>query len=244
MKNYKVPALCLAVFFSILSIIFTSAACAGDKARVLVLPFTIHAEKDLSFLNPGIMGMLSSRLSVEGRVTVIKSLKTVLDEQAALALAKELDADYLIMGSLTVFGNSVSTDAQCLEVPTGKALVPFNRFDPDQGAVLSHINEFAGRIKATVFGAPALQAVPEPVAAPAQPAIVTAPQPTAPAPQPVTAAVQTPQITPVKPAATAVEPEILKSKNFKMAIKGLAIGDVTGDGENEIVFTGDNTVFI
>ncbi len=191
------------------------------------------------------MGMLSSRLSAQGRVTIIKSQKSVSDEQAALALAKTLDADYLLMGSLTVFGNSVSTDARFLEVPTGKVLVPFNRFDPDQGAVLSHINTFAGQINTGVLGTPARQTASEPAAAPPLPVAVTAPRAViAPSPQPVTPVIQKPQIVPVKPAATAIEPEILKSKNFKTAIQGLAVGDVTGDGKIEIVFTGNNTVFI
>ena len=35
------------------------------RARVAVLPFTINAEKDLSFLKQGIIDMLSSRLSWE-----------------------------------------------------------------------------------------------------------------------------------------------------------------------------------
>ncbi len=171
MKKFKVPLFCLVLLFCIPSFFYpTNNACAGDKTRVLVLPFTIHAEKDLSFLNPGIMGMLSSRLSADGRVTVIKSQQADLDEPAALALAKTHDADYLLTGSLTVFGNSVSTDAQFLEVPTGKVLVPFNRFDPDQGAVLGHINAFAEQINTRVFG----------TSAPLQPAMA-APQP-APAP--------------------------------------------------------------
>ena len=250
LKIFKLPALFFALFFFILSNIFSSAAGAGDPARILLLPFAIHAEKDLSFLNPGIMGMLSSRLSAQGRVTVIKSRETALDEQAALTLARELDADYLIIGSLTVFGSSVSTDARFLEVSTGKVLVPYNRFDPDQGAVLGHINEFAGQINTGVFPETGRKISSHPVAVPAQPVIapapmpVTVPQPVVPASQPAAAAIQKPQLAPIKPAAATAEPEILKSRNFKIAIKGLAIGDVTGNGQNEIVFIGDNTVFI
>lgn len=246
MKKHRLSFLCLAVFFLVLSIFFTNAACAGDKAKVLILPFAIHAEKDLAFLNPGIMGMLSSRLSSAGRVTVIKSLKAALGEQAALALAKELGADYVLIGSLTVFGNSVSTDARFLEVTTGRVLVPFNRFDPDQGAVLGHINELAGQINTGVFGGRPLQTASEPAAGPASAgsAAVAVPRPVAPASQPVTPTVQTSQTAPAKQVAAAPEPEILKSKNFKTAIRGLSIGDVTGDGKTEIVFTGDNTVFV
>jgi TolB-like protein len=240
LKKFKVPLFCLVLLFFITSFFFTTIACAGDKAKVLVLPFTLHAEKDLSFLNPGIMGMLSSRLSVDGRVTVIKSQRSDLDEQAALALAKTHNTDFLITGSLTVFGNSVSTDAQFLEVSTGKVLVPFNRFDPDQGAVLGHINAFAEQINTRVFGN----------SAPLQPATM-APQPAdAPAPAVVIPAKKQPMAT-IQPAPAAaqptmapVTPEFLKSQNFNMAIQGLAMGDVTGDGQNEVVFTGDNTVFI
>ena len=112
MKKFNVPLFCLVLLFCIPPFFLANNACAEDEARVLVLPFTLHAEKDLSFLNPGIMGMLSSRLSANGRVTVVKSRQADLDEPAALALAKTLDADYLITGSLTVFGNSVSTDVR------------------------------------------------------------------------------------------------------------------------------------
>ena len=185
------------------------------------------------------MGMLSSRLSADGRVTVIKSRQADLDEPTSLALAKTHNADYLITGSLTVFGNSVSTDAQFLEVPTGKVLVPFNRFDPDQGAVLGHINAFAEQINTRVFGNSAQRqpsmVAPQPAAAPA-PAVIPAKKQPMPANPPAPAAAQ--------PTMAPVTPEFLKSQNFNMAIQGLAMGDVTGDGQNEIVFTGDNTVFI
>ena len=239
MKKFKVPLFCLVLLFCIPSFFYTTPACAGDKAKVLVLPFTIHAEKDLSFLNPGIMGMLSSRLSADGRVTVIKSQQADLDEPAAMALAKTLDADYVLTGSLTVFGNSVSTDAQFLEVPTGKVLVPFNRFDPDQGAVLGHINVFAEQINTRVFSTSAPL---QPAMAPPQPAVAPAPVVIPAKKQPMPATPTAPAA--AQPATAPVTPEFLKSQNFNMAIQGLAMGDVTGDGQNEVVFTGDNTVFI
>lgn len=244
MKKIKAPFLCLALFLFISSNIFSSVAGAGDKTLVLVLPFTIHAEKDLSFLNAGIIDMLSSRLSAEGRVTAIKSQKAAPNEQVALTMAKELDADYVLTGSLTVFGNSVSTDARFLEVPTGKALVFFNRLDSDQGAALGHINEFAGQINTTVFGDPVQETVSEPVQQTVSEPVAAPPLTAVPASQPVTTEVQKQQAPPAKPTSTVVEPEILKSKNFEMAVRGMAIGDVTGDGNKEIVFTGDKTVFI
>ena len=47
------------------------AAWAAQPTRVLILPFAIHSEKDLSFLKEGIWDMLSSRLSQEGKVSIV-----------------------------------------------------------------------------------------------------------------------------------------------------------------------------
>ena len=62
----------LTVFFCLLSaffILFTSPALAGETAkRVLILPLTIHSEKDLTFLNKGIMDMMASRISQSAKV--------------------------------------------------------------------------------------------------------------------------------------------------------------------------------
>ena len=52
--------LCLLTAFSGL---FISPALADEKAkRVLILPLTIHSEKDLTFLNQGIMDMMAARI--------------------------------------------------------------------------------------------------------------------------------------------------------------------------------------
>ena len=47
------------------------AARTAKPDRVLILPLTINAEKDLSFLQTGIFDMLATRLSAEGDVVTI-----------------------------------------------------------------------------------------------------------------------------------------------------------------------------
>jgi hypothetical protein len=68
---------------------------AAEPARVLVLPFTIHADKDLAYLKKGVADMLASRLALKDKVVVVdsadSSLKTeqipeTIDAAAALAL--------------------------------------------------------------------------------------------------------------------------------------------------------------
>ncbi len=67
--------LCLMTAFSSL---FISPALADEKAkRVLILPLTIHSEKDLTFLNKGIMVMMAARISQnDGQIAANLSIST------------------------------------------------------------------------------------------------------------------------------------------------------------------------
>ena len=105
-------------------------ARAEGPARVLILPFDINAEKDLGFLQKGIENMLSTRLFMEGRVLplereiahqAVAESPGPMNRPAAVALGQKYGADYVLFGSLTVFGESISTDSQFLDVKTAKA---------------------------------------------------------------------------------------------------------------------------
>ena len=93
--------------------VFINSVSAAEPARVLVLPFTIHADKDLAYLKKGVADMLASRLALKDKVVVVgstdSSLKTeqipeTIDAAAALALGAKSASDYVLFGSLTVFG--------------------------------------------------------------------------------------------------------------------------------------------
>ena len=214
----------------------TNPAPAETRSRVLLLPFTFNSEKNLSFLNRGITGMLTSRLADKAEVITLQpdeiALTGVPDETAALALARQTDADYVLLGSVTLFGGNVSTDALFLDVETAKILIPFNGFGENPGDVLAHVDRLATQIKARVFGGPPLQPLPSPPqiqSATPQPALETAP-------------VQSGQS--AAPAGPGQDTALIwKSRNFKVAVQGLSIGDLTGDGRNEIVMISDNRVF-
>ena len=88
-------------------ILFNAPALAAESAkRVLILPLTIHSEKDLAFLNKGIMDMIASR--VGATATVIRK-DALAPGKDALQMGRDLNADYVVTGSLTLFGNSAST---------------------------------------------------------------------------------------------------------------------------------------
>ncbi|MDX2499548.1 MAG: hypothetical protein QNL14_03460, partial [Deltaproteobacteria bacterium] len=55
----------------IVASVCTPLSAFAEPLQVAIVPFKVHAEKDLSFLRDGIVDMLSSRLSWADKVTVI-----------------------------------------------------------------------------------------------------------------------------------------------------------------------------
>jgi len=150
------------IIFAFLAIVFGSKAFATDKPLyIAVVPFKINAEKDLTFLKDGIIDMFSSRLSWEDRVKVVgrqettKVLEAVdspLNESKAQKIGVELGADYVLFGSLTVFGNSVSIDAKVVDVSGNKPSLAFFKQIEGIEKVIPEINLVASDINEKVFG--------------------------------------------------------------------------------------------
>ncbi|MBU4462433.1 MAG: hypothetical protein KKB05_00605, partial [Proteobacteria bacterium] len=105
------------------------ALASAKQSRIAIVPFTMNAEKDLAFLQEGILSMLSSRLSWENKISVIARQETAaavntiappLNEAKARKIGDMLKADYVLFGSLTIFGNSVSLDAKMVDIADSK----------------------------------------------------------------------------------------------------------------------------
>lgn len=247
------------LIFIILIMLTLTAPClcgiarAVGPSRILILPFEIMAEKDLSFLQKGVGNMLSTRLFQEGKVLPLEpavarrayqEISGPLDQATAVALGAKYHADYVLYGSLTVFGNSISTDARFVDVHQQKTMVTFSEFGKDQGDVIGHVNNFAGQVNAKIFGRKPLEAI-LPDTAGETPVSRQDPN-----------KIWNEQGLQVSEGRTgsgnfaATEARVQrpvsfwKSRSFKTVLKGLAIGDVDGDKNNETVFIDDNTIFI
>jgi TolB-like protein len=129
--------------------------------RVAVVPFTVNAEKDLTYLKNGIADMMTSRLAWENKVQVLGREQTVsaakqatgpLNEIQAQILGAKLQADYVLFGSLTIFGNSVSMDAKMMDVSGERQTLSFFNQAEGMEQVIPQINRFATEINAKVFG--------------------------------------------------------------------------------------------
>lgn len=223
-------------FFSTIFIASVPAvSAAADLKQVLILPFIINAEKDLAYLNRGMVSMLSSRLYHPDRVTTLTGDKPAPNLATALKLGANSGADFVVFGSITVFGKSVSTDLKLVNVENETAAITFSQSGNKKGAVISHIDQFAAQANAMFMQRPTVPTAAAPPAAAAVPVIV----PVAPKAAPPEAA---PTVAPEKPAPA--RPPEWKSDRFRRGVISLSAGDIDQDGKAEVVMVTQNEVLV
>lgn len=168
MKTHKLMrnAWLMAAVFSIFAVVaVTPGFCAMPK-KVAVVPFFINSPQDLGFLQDGLFNMLFSRLSDPGKVDVIdretidrvmaKAMESLgqkgsLNESSARIIGANMGVDYVLFGSLTHFGESVSLDAGMVDMAGEKPTLTFFEQSNKMGDVIPMVNTFAGDINLKVF---------------------------------------------------------------------------------------------
>ncbi|MGD9309417.1 MAG: FG-GAP-like repeat-containing protein [Desulfosarcina sp.] len=269
--NLKLTRIILPLITTLL--LLSTVPALAAPARVAILPFDINAEKDLTFLQEGILDMLGSRIAWRDKVEVINENETKAalaqvegfeGESRALLVGGKLKADYVLFGSLTVIGESVSIDAKMVDVSGQQEPLPFFAQTSGMGQVIPQINQFATNINATVFGRGVAR---PPVAAAAAAGAVAATQ-SQPAPpvqesrmhpeKLLQSGVQTETQVPVagqpyqtpNPAfvteqgARAGSNTSWRSRSIKSLVTGIDIGDVDNDGRQEIVIAQNKLITI
>jgi len=226
--------------------------------RVAVLPFSVHSSEDINYVRDGIWDMLISRLSTDASINVTAKQKVtnILDESGkkeltvadVYGLGKKLDLDYVVWGSITKIGNSISLDAKLLDVATYKT--PVGVFEQCRGMddVIPRISDFAKKITYHVQG----KTPPVPVGAVA-PTSASGTSPTGPLQSSdeikVLKAKKRTFTSVINPAFITAGNSLGKkgfwmSQKYKRRFKGMDIGDVNGDGLNEVVVIDKHSVMI
>ena len=226
MKNIK-------SFLFVLSfiLILSPGIHAKEIVKVAILPFQINSPEDLNYLKNGILDILSSRIAVEGRVIVLEndvinqaitqSPRDPLTERGVKSIGNQLGVDFIIYGSLTKIGDSLSVDARLFDLKEDKFVTPFFATFKGMDNIIPEMVQFASRVNARIMER-------------------EHPQPTSP---PLTAIA--PPSDPTSAFITAKgEREFWKSQSLPVEIKGVDIGDVDGDGKNETVVIGTRSLDI
>ncbi len=256
--RYLINVRFMSILVGVILVLGFISPASAQTEKLAILPFKIHSDRDLTFLQKGIVDMLTSRLSGgSDKVTMIdrqkvrKALVGQEDVEGATAARRAgglLGADQVLYGSLTVLGETVSIDARVLEMAASDTPTPFFSQTTTMGGVIPQIDILAQAVNQRVFGrtvAPNLTAAAQPRAT--QPAATVNPSrmhpekllngdPEAPA----TAAV------PVVPAPAGAgfvshtkdqrqAALYWRSETLEIETNGLAQGDLDGDGRKEIV---------
>jgi TolB-like protein len=112
----------------IISLITGKSSDGQESFRVAVFPFQIHAKENLDYLQDAIFVTISGRLMEDGDIEIVdrgaltnalpSPETTEITEQLALSIAKDLDADYAVVGTLTKVGEFVNVDARLVGIET------------------------------------------------------------------------------------------------------------------------------
>jgi len=132
---------------------------APVRIVVAVLPFEVHSEKPLAYLESSLADLLSTRLEASGRVDVVEAVtvrETLIawpgekTEDVLRRLARELHADWVVVGSLTELAGRYSLDVRV--TPAESRITTATMVLAAQGddELLDRVNELAGQILAIV----------------------------------------------------------------------------------------------
>jgi len=231
MKFKLIVILCL---FSLFAFPFHSVAQPKDPGKVYkvaILPFIIHSQENLDYLREGINDILTSRITVEGRIIVIE--RTVverilyemrpmrLDEDVAKQVGTRAGADYVVLGSITKIGDYISLDARLVSITEEKP--PLGAYTQHKGIddVMLKIGDFAQDIGFRIIGRRASVSRPS---EPRHPYLIRPER----------------EIGRVGSGELAFK----RSQTFDFEIKGLDIGDVDGDKKNEVVAMDNHNIYV
>jgi TolB-like protein len=214
-------------------------------------------------MRDGIFDMLTSRLSTAEKVEVFDrqqaedAVETVagsesINEDTARIIGQRLNADFVLFGSLTVLGNSISIDAKLVDMSGKRATMTFFDQSQDLGAVITKINQIAADINASLFGqvTVARQApAPSQPSQPAQPQAQKSDKPDIHAhPEKLLerdiADEEGGSSLMVREDKREIYHKFWRSASYKHLINGLALGDVDGDKKIETVVIAPHAVFI
>jgi len=225
--------------FIILALLSVSLVSAQTPLKVAILPVDIHSPEKLDYMREGLMEMLSTRVDLSGRVSVLekgvvrKALAQIpgeMDTEGAKKLGQDLGVDFVVFGSLTKLGDSASLDLKVVQVKGDKPVAPVFTQAKRMEEIINRVDDLARMIDEQILGYPLKPAVAE-KKEPVEEAGEVAGLPRLPG-----------GFRPLKGGkATA---EFWQSQPFPFQIKGMAIGDVDGDGRNEVALIAERTLWI
>ncbi len=189
--------------------------------KILINPFSFNTDEnsDLTFLKKGIDRMLHTRLTHINKTKIIFNHS----KKEPIAAAKEFSADYVLTGSITMYGSKISTDASLFSLKTNSEVLTFSDFGDTKGDAIRHINELAAKINIDILGIMPLSKAPQMASQQSHPRDYND--------------IKTQQYG--SPKAFKFQ-----SRPIKKLIRSISIGDIDGDKTNEIIYITKTALYI
>lgn len=146
----------MAIIISAVILSSGSQVFAAQKIEsLLILPFTLNAPEEFNHLPQGVDAILNSRLSLPGEIEVIAQSDAlesgrVIDAKSALVAARKSGADYVLFGSISLFGSYVSSNALLFDVAHGNKVGSFSRSGNSIEELPDHISGIAADIRGLI----------------------------------------------------------------------------------------------
>ncbi len=126
--NKNIYGICLTLLLVLVS---ASQVSAQEIKKIAVMPFEIYSKADSTAMKKNLLQKLAAELKKEKLVQVLAtddllSGTAKITEKSAIATGKSLGADFVVMGSMTQFGESVSIDAKIINAHTATVLPTFS----------------------------------------------------------------------------------------------------------------------
>jgi TolB-like protein len=261
MRKYLQLIFCLTII-----LLATGSPWAKDKFMVTVLPFSLHSAENIDYLKQGIGDMLSTRIFVPNKIEVTgnnivsEELKKIKSKELTLAdvynLGKKLKSDYVVWGSITKIGKSISIDGKLVDITANKSDIGIFAQSQSLDEVIPKINDFSQRIVQHILGITSLATTQDTGSATSAPTA----SPNAP-PSPPGSSRESQIIADMKTGkrgtlTSAINAEYINapdptnrrgfwmSQKLPTEFKGMDIGDVNNDGLNEVVVIDSHNVYI
>ena len=146
--------------FLFITFICPISPAQAQMQQVAILPFTVNAEKDLTYIKEGISQMLSSRLAWKDKVLVIPP-KTILNEvqkepqlsgpPLVTSIFNHTDVHYVISGSITEFAGTFSLDTSVYTDTSGSPMHTFFGQANTPDDIIPEMSTIASKINQSVF---------------------------------------------------------------------------------------------
>ena len=136
---------------------------SAEIKTIVILPFEVNSQKDLSFIRSGIIQMLNSRLSWKDHVSVVDGrdiadkksdfqhlLKNILNKNHDLPGVPDENYNYVLTGSITEFAGAFSIDAKVINAGNKTSRSFFNQASSME-KIIPGIDILAAEINKKIF---------------------------------------------------------------------------------------------